>query len=71
MSVLDANTLTAGVNDAFDFIEGGPFTAAGQLRAVTTATQTIVTGDMNGDGAVDFMFVLDGVFTLTDSDFLL
>lgn len=71
LSPVDADTGTAGVNDAFDFIDGGPFTAAGQVRAVTDATTTTITGDVNGDGIADFMFVLDGVFTLTDGDFLL
>lgn len=71
LSLLDANTLTPGVNDAFDFIEATAFAAAGQVRAETGGGLTTVTGDVNGDGLVDLMFVLDGVFTLTDTDFLL
>ena len=71
LSLLDANSLTPGVNDAFDFVEATPFSAAGQVRAETGGGLTTVTGDVKGDGAVDFMFVLDGLFTLTDTDFLL
>ena len=71
LSLLDANTLTPGVNDAFDFVEATAFSAVGQVRAETAGGLTTVTGDVNGDGVVDFMFVLDGVFTLTDADFLL
>jgi hypothetical protein len=71
LSVLDANTLTPGVNDAFDFIEDTPFTAAGQVRADDDGVRTTISADMNGDGVADVVIVLDGVFVLTDADFLL
>jgi Ca2+-binding RTX toxin-like protein len=71
LSRLDAVLSTTLVNDAFDFIEDSPFTAAGQVRAVVEGGRTIVTGDVTGDGVADFMLVLDGVFTLTDADFAL
>ena len=69
LSAIDA--IPNGVNDAFAFIGNDPFSAAGQLRVVTTATNTYVRGDINGDGTTDFQITLAGTHTLDEFDFVL
>jgi Ca2+-binding RTX toxin-like protein len=62
------------VNDAFTFIGSGPFTGApGQLHAIPAAGayQTLVEGDINGDGAADFQLQVARKIAFTASDFLL
>ena len=44
---------------------------AGQLHQVTLGSQTIIEGDVNGDGVADFQIALNGKLTLASSDFLL
>jgi hypothetical protein len=46
------------------------FSAAGQLR-VTTGANTIVMGDIDGDGAADFKILLTGAQILTAGSFSL
>lgn len=70
LSVIDADT-TRGGNQAFAFIADAPFTAAGQLRAVTGGGETLVLGDVDGDGRTDFRVLLTGEMVLTAGDFLL
>ena len=68
---IDADGALGG-NDAFSFIGAAAFgTIAGQLRAVVTAGNTFIQGDVNGDGVADFIIRVDGVHTLTAGDFLL
>ena len=43
---------------------------AGELRYVSTATQTIVEADVNGDVKVDFSVALDGDVALTVGNFI-
>ncbi|MGL4965435.1 MAG: beta strand repeat-containing protein [Inquilinus sp.] len=71
LSAIDADTGTAG-NQAFSFIGTGLFTgAAGQLRYVTGGGQTVIAGDVNGDGASDFHIALTGTIALVAGDFQL
>lgn len=68
---LDANTGQSG-DQAFTFIGNGGFTgAAGQLRAASDGPNTLVEGDVNGDGTGDFQLILLGGYTLTAGDFFL
>jgi Ca2+-binding RTX toxin-like protein len=70
LSLIDANSATAAINDAFSFIGAGAFTkVAGQLRY--DAISHNLTGDVNGDGGADFEINLLGITTLTAADFVL
>lgn len=67
----DANTGVGG-NQAFSFIGSSAFSStAGELRADTVGSDTVVQGDINGDGVADFEIVLNGNPTLAGSDFIL
>ncbi|WP_158595940.1 cellulase family glycosylhydrolase [Oleomonas cavernae] len=71
LRLIDAVTSTSADN-AFQFIGTAAFGGvAGQLRAVTSGNNTIVSADANGDGAADFELTLTGTYTLTAADFLL
>lgn len=71
LSAIDANLLATG-NQAFSFIGGAAFSGvAGQLRAQYSAGQTLVSGDLNGDGVADFGFALQGNVSLIGTDFYL
>ncbi len=68
---IDASTLTGG-NQAFTFIGAAAFSGvAGQLRAVLSGANTVVTGDVNGDSTADFAIQLNGAYALTAGDFAL
>ncbi len=68
---MDANTVLGG-EQAFSFIGSAAFHGvAGELRYFQSSGNTFVQGDLNGDGAADFMIRLDGVHTLTGNDFML
>ena len=76
LSSLDA--VTGGADNAFRFIGKAAFTdKAGQLRfalfnkAGTSLDQTVLEGDVNGDGVADFQTALSGLLPLTASDFIL
>ncbi|MFT3673404.1 M10 family metallopeptidase C-terminal domain-containing protein [Aestuariivirga sp.] len=71
LSAIDA--ITGGSDDGFQFIGNAAFVpgAAGKLQVTTTATQTFVQGDVNGDGRADFKIILTGVHDLHASDFIL
>lgn len=48
---IDANTATVDIDDAFTFIGTGAFSnVAGQLRYEQVGGNTLITGDVNGDG---------------------
>ncbi|WP_342238723.1 beta strand repeat-containing protein [Inquilinus sp. OTU3971] len=69
---IDADGNSANGDTAFSFIGTTAFSgAAGQLRYETSGGNTIVSADVNGDGAADMVINLTGVFTLQGSDFLL
>jgi Ca2+-binding RTX toxin-like protein len=68
---IDANTSTT-TNDAFRFIGTDAFhRVAGELRYVVENGQSVVMGDVNGDGSADFTIKVVGATTLTGSDFIL
>jgi Ca2+-binding RTX toxin-like protein len=69
---IDANTTLAG-SQAFSFLGAASFTKhAGELRTAYDATsnQTLVLGDVDGDGVADFSFWVKNVSSLSASDFL-
>jgi Ca2+-binding RTX toxin-like protein len=71
LSLIDADTSTAG-NQAFTFIGSGPYTSvAGQLRFSQSEGRTTVEGDVNGDGTSAFHLNLQGVIVLQAADFVL
>ena len=71
LATIDANT-TAGGNQAFAFIGAAAFSGvAGQLRAVQSAVNTVVSGDINGDSVADFQIQLNTVVALSAGDFVL
>jgi len=72
LSPIDANTRTPDVDDAFTFIGIAAFHGvAGELRYTASGANTLVLGDVNGDGQADFALLLLGAISLTKSDFVL
>jgi hypothetical protein len=70
LSAIDANGAAAG--DAFSFIGTSAFThQAGELRVFTSGSQTVVAGDVDGNGTADFQILVAGTVTLTAADFVL
>jgi serralysin len=68
---IDANVRTAG-NQAFRFIDDDDFSKnAGELRFMRQGGDTIVAGDVNGDGRADFQIELDRFVNLARADFAL
>jgi hypothetical protein len=70
ISAIDA--IAGGANDAFTFIGGAAFTAAGQVRAVQTGAHTVLEFNTNGTTGAEFAIVLAN-FTataLTQGDFI-
>jgi serralysin len=71
VSDIDAHA-TAGGDQAFSFIGTHSFTHhEGELRYRFAGGDTIVTGDVNGDGTADFAIELAGKRNLVEGDFLL
>jgi len=71
LSAIDANTKSSG-NQAFSFIGDDAFSGkAGELRFLQTKGDTIVQGDVNGDGRADFSMCLDATIDLVKGDFIL
>ena len=72
IDLFDIDAINGGANNAFAFIGGGAFTAAGQVRAVVVGTDTIIQANTNGNlGTVEFELRLSGVHPLNASDFIL
>jgi Ca2+-binding RTX toxin-like protein len=68
---IDADSIASG-NQNFTFIGNAGFSGtAGELRAKIQNGQTVVRGDVDGDGVADFAVVLTGEMTLTADDFAL
>ena len=64
-----ASQITGG--GGFSFIGNGSFShTAGEIEAFDNNGNTIIAGDLNGDGVVDFSIRLDGHHTLTKADFV-
>jgi Ca2+-binding RTX toxin-like protein len=72
LSRLNAN-FEAADDQAFSFINSAAFSkTAGQLRYfVDDSSNTIMQGDVNGDGVADFEIQLTGIHTLLATDMLL
>lgn len=71
LAAMDADTTNPG-DDSFTFIDDAPFTnTPGQLRAEIVGSQTVIQGDINGDGTADFEIYVDGAPLLASSDFVL
>lgn len=68
LSSLDA--VARGADNAFDFT-GASFDGAGSLRATQSGGNTVIQGDVNGDGVADFTLTLTGLHSLRDVDFIL
>jgi Ca2+-binding RTX toxin-like protein len=70
LSDIDADTGTAG-DQAFSWIGAGAFSgAAGELRAQRIGGSWQVSGDIDGDGAADFLILVNGPAALTAGDFI-
>ena len=71
LSLIDAKSLLAG-NNSFSFVGEQAFTGAqGQLRYELANRQTIIQGDIDGDGDADLTITLVGQHHLMASDFFL
>lgn len=71
LSVIDANTKTAG-DQAFAFIGAEKFhKVAGELRYEKVGGDTLIHADMNGDGNSDFSILVNGSINFKATDFIL
>lgn len=71
LAATDADTIAAG-NQDFSFIETSKFSKeAGELRFVHQNGNTLIQGDVDGDGKADFGLLLTGTIALAGGDFLL
>lgn len=71
LSSIDANTVTGG-DQAFTLINTAAFSSvAGQLRYEVTGGNTILEGDVGGDGVADFQIELTGVHSFVAADLIL
>lgn len=71
LKAIDASMKAAG-DQAFKFIGTDAFhKKAGELRFEKKSGDTIVHGDVNGDGKADFSVVIDASINLKASDFIL
>jgi hypothetical protein len=71
LASIDANAGLAS-DQAFNFIGAGAFThTAGELQAKAFGANTLVSGDVDGNGRADFQILLSGSVALQATDFLL
>src|SRR5262249_13765905 len=71
LSAIDADSGTAG-NQAFAFIGNSALSSvAGELRYNVSGPETVLEGDLDGDGAADITIVLSGIVTPLAADFVL
>ena len=70
VSGIDAEMSTGG-NQAFHFISGAFTGAEGELRAVNSGANSIVSADVDGDKHADFSILVVGVNDLSGGDFAL
>jgi Ca2+-binding RTX toxin-like protein len=70
LTAIDANSRLAG-DQAFNFIGSGAFSrTAGELQAKAVGPNTLVQGDVNGNGRPDFQILVTGHVALQETDFL-
>ena len=67
---VDANAVAAG-DQAFSFVGGNGFTAAGQVRFAQVGGDTVVQASTDADASAEMEIVLDGGVALQASDFIL
>ena len=71
LHLIDADTKSGG-DQAFRYVGEHAFTKhAGELRAVFSGAETLITSDVNGDAKSDFSILVHGHVTLQSGDFLL
>jgi Ca2+-binding RTX toxin-like protein len=71
LAAIDANSGAAD-DQAFTFIGDGGFThQAGELQARFAGPNTLVSGDVDGNGTADFQIVVTGHLVLQATDFVL
>jgi Ca2+-binding RTX toxin-like protein len=71
LSSIDANTLAVG-DQSFRFIGTAAFTGhASELRVAYQGGNTVVSGDVDGNGTADFAIILERVTTMQAADFVL
>nr|WP_314088039.1 M10 family metallopeptidase C-terminal domain-containing protein [uncultured Shinella sp.] len=71
LSAIDAITGTTA-NDKFTFIGTAAFhDVKGELRFLQKNGDTLIQGDVNGDGTADFTLTIDALVTLKSTDFIL
>lgn len=71
LKAIDASTKTGG-DQAFDFIGTDKFhKQAGELRFEKKGGDTLIHGDVNGDGKADFSILVDASITFKAGDFIL
>lgn len=71
LKAIDANT-KLGDDQAFKFIDTNAFhKKAGELRYEKKLGDTLIHGDINGDGKADFTIVIDASLNLKAGDFIL
>lgn len=71
LDAIDADALTGG-NQAFTLIGTAAFSGtAGELRYDAIGADSMVYGDVDGDGIADFQFQVDGVTSLVSANFFL
>jgi O-antigen biosynthesis protein len=67
---IDLSAITGADGQPLTFIGTSPFSHTdGEVRQVTSGSDTIVEGDLNGDGNADFEIELIGNYTLQTDDF--
>jgi len=72
LRMIDADGNAANGYQAFAFRGTSSFTSGGgEVRYAQVNGNTIVSGDIDGDRVPDFQIRLDGLFSLTDGDFVL
>jgi hypothetical protein len=71
LRALDA--IAGGADDAFLYLGNNAFSAGGvgEVRWMLDGGNTIVQGDLDGNGTVDFEIQITGTQTLNNLDFLL
>jgi Ca2+-binding RTX toxin-like protein len=69
LSRIDA--VIGGADDAFVLIEGGPFTAPGQLRVLVAGGSTFLQGNTLGSGGTELLIALSGVHAISEADLVL
>ncbi len=71
LSNIDANPDNPDIDSGFTFIGDADFSGAiGELRAFTVGN-TIIRGDINGDGNADLEIFVNGIIVFQESDFIL